>query len=706
MTRATRGILAVAAILVGGCGGGGGDSTPVPPAGNNLTAKSIQVLSAAPIVGYPLDVSVSIASTRAQDEVTVSLYAIGKDVPEVERRQIPLGSRTISRVEAGEQTYRLAFDVPANINAPLDYYLGMIVNAGGTVEDENPDDNTAATVARLSPPPSPNIFIKEASLDGNVIPLDTRTYEEQVAAENGVHNADAGVTIYVGAQGAAASVVLESYARLRLRRTDRTAAASLHEVPLYLWDSEAGRYTNAFAVNPPTSAPEWLSLGAFVPQLVEQVAQGAEFDVTSNELDRKSAHLDLYFPGRLARELEIAVRHLDVGVIGPALPPPDLSAADIDALRQFLSGLPASPDPAKPHDEAAAMAVLKPEICAQIRPVGFQDRDAGDNEVCTPVTLVLPALPTPPPFDYPAPPPPDYKKTANPILFSKAYNNRWGGRNFSVGVAFDGSATADNRGLIAGLSGAVPVVAFGETLEFVKASTRAQVLPNYRGAPSNQTPGVRMDLRVLGAVIASRDTSSGLVEKGVLGNVSKKYEKTKSFTVGPVPVTVTGFVMGSAGIRYELGVTGTTLGMMGEPFALLEAGASGGIGLKGFSAGVTGDVDLLQEQFTVQTGAGLSVVDDGFTSGKAQLILTPTLRVANVVTGPTGSVALYAEYSYPVLKKCSWGLFTGVCPGIKTARERLTIDSFRTFRMSDTLINAQGRIAVVSFNGQVGYYSP
>ena len=132
----------------------GGEAPPAPPVANNLAAKSIQVLSAAPTIGYPMDVTVSIASTRAQDEVTASLYAIGKDLPEAEQRQIPLGTRTIPRVEAGEGQYRLAFDIPANVDGPREYHIGMIVNAAGTVEDENQDDNTASTVALLSQPPS------------------------------------------------------------------------------------------------------------------------------------------------------------------------------------------------------------------------------------------------------------------------------------------------------------------------------------------------------------------------------------------------------------------------------------------------------------------------------------------------------------------------------------------------------------------------
>ena len=225
-----------------------------------------------------------------------------------------------------------------------------------------------------------------------MILLDTRTYAEQVAAENGVHNADAGVTIYVGMQGAKAPVALQAFAKLRLTRLDRAgAAASMRCLSISGIRKHRGTRTPSQSTRLP--AAEWLALGDFKPQLVEQVAQGAEFDVTSNELDRKSAHLDLYFPGRLARELEIAVRHLDVGVIGPAVPPPDLSLADILALGSFLSNLPASSDPAKPNDGHRPWP-SRAEICAQVRPVGFQDRDAGDNEICTPLTLVSAAAAT------------------------------------------------------------------------------------------------------------------------------------------------------------------------------------------------------------------------------------------------------------------------------------------------------------------------
>jgi len=170
-----------------------------------------------------------------------------------------------------------------------------------------------------------------------------------------------------------------------------------------------------------------------------------------------------------------------------------------------------------------------------------------------------------------------------------------------------------------------------------------------------------MDLRILGVVVQSYDEPDGTVT-GVLGNISKRYEKKKTFTVGPVPVTVTGFVMGSAGVRYELGVTGTVLNLKGEPFALLNAGAEGAIGLPGFQVGVSGELRVIEEQFTVTTAASLTVIDNGFSSGQAQLILLPSLRVANVVTGPTGTIYLYADYSYPTIKRCSWGFIKGYCP--------------------------------------------
>jgi hypothetical protein len=58
------------------------------------------------------------------------------------------------------------------------------------------------------------------------------------------------------------------------------------------------------------------------------------------------------------------------------------------------------------------------------------------------------------------------------------------------------------------------------------------------------------------------------------------------------------------------------------------------------------------------------------------------------------------------VRKCSWGLFTGVCPTIRRAKERLVLDRFRTFQMSDTLLNVKGNIVLFSYSsGQPEYYT-
>ena len=80
--RATHGIAAIAAALAAACGGGGDSPAPPPENVNNLAARAVQVLSATPIIGYPMDISATIASTLAKDDVSVTLYAIGKDVDE------------------------------------------------------------------------------------------------------------------------------------------------------------------------------------------------------------------------------------------------------------------------------------------------------------------------------------------------------------------------------------------------------------------------------------------------------------------------------------------------------------------------------------------------------------------------------------------------------------------------------------------------
>jgi len=267
MLRSKAFVLAVAALALAACGGGGGgggDSSagtsgsgsstggpaPPPPVTNNLAATAVQVVTPNPRIAYPLSVSVSITAVEATSDVSVSLFAVEKnDDPNVDIRQVPLGSQTIAQVQSGSTAYELATHVPSSVELPGPYFIAAVVDPVAEIDETDEDDNTASVETMLAPEGGPNILLKEVTLDRTVIDVDTSTYEEQVPGTAGnVHNSDAGGTMTVGADGLAVdeTIDLEAFAKLRLMRSDR---GTQHDVPLYLWNSEAGRYMNAYGVD-------------------------------------------------------------------------------------------------------------------------------------------------------------------------------------------------------------------------------------------------------------------------------------------------------------------------------------------------------------------------------------------------------------------------------------------------------------------------
>ena len=223
-----------AMLLLSSCGGGGGgggdgNSSGAPPITNNLSAKSIQVETPDPRIAYPLKVSVSITADNPADNVSVSLFAIDKnDDPNAEVRQIPLGTQTIPKVEAGTHSYELDVTLPSSVETPGPYYIGAIVDPVDEVGETDENDNSTSVETTFSAEGSPNIMLTELALDRNALLINTDSYAKQVPGDAGnVHNADAGGTITVGADGLAPNetIDIEAFAKLRLSasrtRSDR-----------------------------------------------------------------------------------------------------------------------------------------------------------------------------------------------------------------------------------------------------------------------------------------------------------------------------------------------------------------------------------------------------------------------------------------------------------------------------------------------------
>ena len=100
-----------------------------PPTPNNLSADAVAVISPDPRIAHPMTVSVDISADRAAENVTVSLFAIDKtDDPNVDVRQIPLGTEFIEKLQAGSSNHELNVSIPSSVEFGGEYYIAVVVD--------------------------------------------------------------------------------------------------------------------------------------------------------------------------------------------------------------------------------------------------------------------------------------------------------------------------------------------------------------------------------------------------------------------------------------------------------------------------------------------------------------------------------------------------------------------------------------------------
>ena len=725
ISRVRLWILISTAVLLSSCGGGGGGGDSIAPP-NNFSATAIQIETSDPRIAYPLKVSMSIRADYAAENVSVSLFAIDKtDDPDVDVRQIPLGTVTIERVESGERSYELNVNVPSSVAIPGPYYIGAIIDAIEEVGETNEEDNSTETELTLAPTNDPNILLADVALDRAALIINTDEYLDQVGDGN-VYNADAGGTITLGADGLDVDgmVDIEAFASLRIIRTDNGTS---HDVPLYLWNSAEQRYINAYGVDPDTGVQgevEWLPMGTFTPQLAEIVGDEADLD----DVTRNSEHMDFYFPGKLGFELEQALRYPPQPCTGcsgtlslppPTEPPPDLTAAAIDDLKRFLSGLPFS---GVRGDESVSLAALDFAVCVKIRPTDpmVSDSIAADNEVCPAIDIFLPPLPPGTPTYNTGSYVPVFSKPSEPMTSGDGFATKNNNKHFAFNLDFSAGATADNRGYIEEVTAGIPVKLLGNDFDFLRITGRAQLVPDYFGKPASEQSGFSYEIRFLNQVIEHLPPTTGSVSVSLV-QYSKEKEAEQQFFVGPVPMIAGASIGGSFGIDYNFGYgsddptlfgssasanpvisVGTSIG----PFANLEAGMFAGVGTKVFSVGVEGVVTLLEEKIVYFIGTEIEVIDDGITSGDVEFIITQLQKLSNIFTGPVGKLNLFAKYTVPKVKTCKWKFIKVKC--IKLGTIKATKNIYTTpalFRREDILFEDPfAELDVVIVNGQSPAY--
>ncbi|RKZ69817.1 MAG: hypothetical protein DRQ44_02470 [Gammaproteobacteria bacterium] len=722
VTRARLWILISTALLLSSCSGGGGGSGSSP---NNFTAEAVDVITSDPRIGHPLKVSVQVKADKPANNVSISLLAIDDtDDPNAEARQIPLGTESIENLPAGSSNHELNLTIPSSVEFAGPYHIAIVVDPVDEIVESDEDDNTSTTKVNLGATNTPNILLADVALDRAALIINTDEYLDQVGVDN-VYNADAGGTITIGADGLEVdeTVDIEAFASLRIIRTDNGTS---HDVPLYLWNTAEQRYIKAYGIDPDTSVQgvvEWLPMGTFTPQLSKIIGDEAELD----DVTRNSEHMDFYFPGKLGFELEQALRYPPKPCTGtctlndplPTVPPPDLTAAAIDDLKSFLSGLPFS---GVRGDESLSLAALDFTVCVKIRPADpmVSDSIAEDNEICPAIDIFLPPLPPGTPTYNVGSYVPQFNTPSDPLSSGDGFATKNNNKHFAFNIDFSAGSSADNRGYIEEVTAGLPVRLFGFGFDFLRITGRAQLVPDYLGKPAAEQSGFSYEIRFLNQVIENLPPTTGSVSISLV-EYSKEVGKEQQFFVGPVPMVAGGSIGGSFGIDYSFGYGGDDPSLFGSgasanpvisvgtsigPFAKLEALIFAGVGIKGFSAGVEGVLTLLEEKIVYFIGTEIEVFDDGFESGDVEFITTQLQKLSNIFTGPIGKLNLFAKYTVPKVATCKWKFIKVKC--IKLGTIKATKNIYTTpalFRREDILFEDPFvELDVVILSGQSPAY--
>jgi hypothetical protein len=617
---------------------------------NNLTASVMQIASGQPRVGYPLEVVTAIQATEATADVSVSYFALNaEDVANQadQVRQFVLGTVTFPLVQPSIAQYRAKLTVPTSVTPPGDYVILCSIDPSNLVAETDEKDNVAQVATTITPVQEPNLLLRQLDLDAASLLLDADVDDVAGGDPGDVQNADLGATLAIGLEGTLSDVQVEAAVKLRIIRTDKPAGQDRHDIPLYLWDSDAQRYIDVFGIHGPV---EWLPLGAISPERVTETNDKVAVDAPG----AKSVHLDVYLPGKLASVMITILENLVQGP-PPTQPPPDLRLEDIQALQDFFSG--------------ARMSTVRYEFVAEVRAAGgqFVDSNATDNAASQPFYVVLPGQ--------------ESYAPDRPIAFSEGIDAGWKNSKFGVGFEFDSYASLDERGAVAGVRGGVPATIFGSSFDFMSFDGRAQVVPEVDPAqvPAGEGSSFALDLEFLSLTVYSYQEQLGYAFDGTFSIVKEKRISAR-FWVGPVPLSVSGGAGGEIGYQLTIDLQPTVLESGLHPFASLEASIEAGVGIAGFlQAGAGGSLTLIEERFGGTVRTELAVVSFGPQPAIFQGTLD--MRVTNTVTGPVGSLYLFVEY--PSIKWCWY-----VIPcGFKIARNTLTLVTWHSFVKEDVLFD-------------------
>jgi hypothetical protein len=245
-------------------------------------------------------------------------------------------------------------------------------------------------------------------------------------------------------------------------------------------------------------------------------------------------------------------------------------------------------------------------------------------------------------------------------------------------------------------------------------------VPDYVGKSASEQSGFSYEIIFLNQVIDSLAPTTGSVSISLV-QFSKEKEAQQQFFVGPVPMIAGATIGGAFGIDYSFGYGGDDPSLFGSgasanpvisvgtevgPFANLEAGMFAGVGTTVFAAGVEGVVTLLEEKIVYFIGTEIEIIDDGFTSGDTEFIITQLQKLSNIFTGPVGKLNLFAKYTVPQVKTCKWKFIKVNCIVLGTIKATKNIYTTPAlFRREDILFEDPFAVLdVVIVDGQSPAY--
>ena len=312
----------------------------------------------------------------------------------------------------------------------------------------------------------------------------------------------------------------------------------------------------------------------------------------------------------------------------------------------------------------------------------------------------------------------EYLKNRQPPNF-KVYGKSFGKGiykgGFGTGAYLKSRSALDNNGLSVKTDGVVKVKLLGSKYDIIRAwangytrpdkfedtgydvglkfiginiYSKSDDLSNKDGLSSSQSSDKKRRIYENNETINSRYTEEqqkNLVSYHTDISYTKTKTRSKSFTIGPVPITVRGRASGTVGFYLKLNFEGIRI-LKTEltPYTNMKADASAGIGGFGFSGGAGVNLKLVSEKFRTYSYGYLRFVKNNTTKQVTSFVGTLNERILNEFWGPKGRFYLYVEYRVPKWCK-SWGI-PYPC-GTRKKRPTKTLANFRTYKDIRTLIN-------------------